>query len=1301
MREYVRKNKFLLCIVIIGILCFGVITAYAISVNGDYQGGSIGSGSSSRGENLYVYPYVDAIRVSLVKSDGTNIGSMDFVDNTQYSNNTGTQVKATNRCSRAGYANGKCSLSWKSATSMGNISQSVTALEALFKDVTYEDASGNTSKYSFTLSLASKVSSNSFTGIFDGLYKEKNNLPEDTYNKVMYALLERLLNYFNGGKIEDYLVAGEANALYDLFIVFEPVSVMRLNNELYFGTAYELAAQGGKTQGGKTYDENGKPYCSSSSTALCDLATPLKKTIPCKTYLSGSIIDSMKAKQSTILIKNFPDGYYFSKIKLDYSNTNKICSSSNKKVRLDNSVASGYYGVGMGVIWVSDFYSGEQSCASIISGITWNWQGAFETAFNASGIDGIYDMFKAQVSSEYPYGYIAYNNGAGKADLKWFINQCTCYGMYDHYTKTFAKNYILNNQDKIIEISGSFGDNDWYMPTNLYEVNAEALDSIFNSAEFTQYNNENKLYAEQRGLPWDNATKDKYVDALKCGIDEKKPWCPEFEDWYEETRKEYSKLRSYPTINQFKKNYTNQSYIDKVQTMIDAYNVQFYPLNGFNWTLEADDSGNNYSYIKHCINAETANCQTIIDFYKDNQNKDLTKLSCETFGNNFDFTAFNNRFGTDITGQWFAANCPCSESTTYNCTPNYSVGSCTNNDDILYTDSSNGIINDEYWKNCVFDDIGEYDIDPHKVSDHGNALTYFEKGLGDSEYCEVYCIEDLSASLAKPNINVEAGSRFTWGYSKVEGSRTCKTKTVEWDKFEDDLKAANEDIVRKYVEWQLEIKYADAIRNASVSRSTYRTAAACRGSGKDRKCSCSYGGCQPRTRCRYTGNPSRVEHSASTSSEYGYYDYDDSQRVSWSKTYSGYISCPSPSSFVSSMTDVTGKKRAYDEAVEYAQSLIEKMKKCYTWDQSTVYEVDPQAKIFYSDDINYNYSDDLDKTTSYSFRDESICVSDKAYPIKSCSGTRCPTTSVTMKNCSGDDRYVQMTRRATTRFLLKEGVFRYVLKSNHLSVHQGELPSGGEFTVNYIDIGFSNFPVSFSAPAGLYGTKHNMGQFDVEYSNLGHVESGKTDIDTIMSGSTISQGTGEEYGKWICEYEVYADLLPEDPDGPGGDPDGPGGGPGDNGGVGDIDLIYRPIDLHDPFPDIDASYRDTGANWCDEENDCSYDNYSVQTYIFENRDVNYEEVYDLEPMYTFILTPSIIKEIREYNDSNSYASYTGSLGTAQHFDYVCEEGTGQACISDYLSYIIDITGAKDRPGACVDDKFRNANDSGSFYGCRY
>ena len=87
-------------------------------------------------------------------------------------------------------------------------------------------------------------------------------------------------------------------------------------------------------------------------------------------------------------------------------------------------------------------------------------------------------------------------------------------------------------------------------------------------------------------------------------------------------------------------------------------------------------------------------------------------------------------------------------------------------------------------------------------------------------------------------------------------------------------------------------------------------------------------------------------------------------------------------------------------------------------------------------------------------------------------------------------------------------------------------------------------------------------------------------------------------------------------------------------------------------------------------------------------------------MYTFVLNPAIIKEIREYNDENSYSSYTGSLGTTQYFDYKCEEGTGRGCISEYLSYLIDITDAKNKPGTCVDDEFRDSSESSSFYGCR-
>lgn len=1288
-----RKNKFLLCLVLIGVLCFCAITAYAVGVDDDYVGGSSDTSQSSSGTNLYPSPYFDGIRVSFVKGDGTTVASKTYIDDSQYNSNSSLVVKTTNNCSYPAISNGKCSVSWNGGASLSSVTRPVSEFENLFKDVTADDGS----KHSFSVSIASKVASNSFTGMFDGISKEKSPLSEEEYSKFIYALFNRMLSSLGSSqKVDNFVIDGEANKLYDLFIVFEPVSVVKLNGLMYLGTSHELAIQGSKTKGGKTKDENGVPYCSSTSTALCDLSSVLRRTIPCKSYLDGNIINSMKEKQSTILIKNFPDGYYFNNIRIDYSTTSSTCSSS--KNNLTNDFVTGNNGVGIGVIWLSDLYEGnEGNCEEIKAGITWDWESSFKTNFEKNGVQGIYDAFASYVSSEYPYGYIAYNNGTEKADLKWFVNQCTCYGIYEHYAKNNIATYQAQNQSSINQISGTFGSSDWFKVPQISETKGWLINSKFNSGSFTAFNNEMQAYSDANELKWTPWTGEYYNEVLKCGTKEEY-WCEEFEEWYKTATSTYSGLRNYPSISTIKNSslaVINARYKEQLQTMIDAYNLNFYPANGFRWTLDATDSGTNFSYIKNCISADTASCQTVINFYQQNEGTDLNNLACDRL-ESFDFSAYNNRYGTDITGQWFVSTCGCTQATSYNCTPNYSVGSCTNNDDIIYTDSSNGVIEDEYWENCVFNDYGDYEIDPHKVSDHGSELTYYEDGLG-SQYCEVYCIEDLSGSLAKPNINVEAGSRFTWGYSQVKGSRTCKTKTVEWDKFEDDLEQANKDIREAYVTWQLEILKQEAINEAEFQDDSSR----CDCIYNTSRFSCCRSQVSYTVACPTESNPgrrcTRYRCTDRDYTRYGYYDgegnsfsiiqgehdsFSDSE-VSWCENESR------PRTYVSSY------RSQYNNAVKYAQSLVDDMKACYTWDQSTVYEVDPQATIFYSDDINYNYSDELDKTTSYSFRDESVCESDIAEQIKGCSGESCPTTDVSMKNCSGEDHYAQMTRRATTRFLLKENVFRYVLKSNHLSIHPDELSNHDEanFTTNYIDIGFSNFPVSFSAPEGVYGTKENQGQFDVEYSNLGHVESGKTAIDTIMSGGAISQGTGEEYGKWICEYRVYADLLPEDPDGPGGDPD--------NGGNGDIDLIYRPIDLYNPFPDIDASHRDTGANWCDQSGDCSYDNYSVQTYIYENRDVNYDEVYSLEPMYTFVLTPAVIKEIREYNDKNSYTSYTGSLGTAQYFDYVCEEGTGQACVSDYLSYIIDITGAKNQPGTCVADKFRNANDVDSFYGCRY
>lgn len=648
----------------------------------------------------------------------------------------------------------------------------------------------------------------------------------------------------------------------------------------------------------------------------------------------------------------------------------------------------------------------------------------------------------------------------------------------------------------------------------------------------------------------------------------------------------------------------------------------------------------------------------------------------------------------------------------YNCTPRYNIGTCISGGSVDYQDSAYGEISEDYWENCVFNDNGRYDITPHKNSNKNSNLTYYESQLGSSKFCEVYCIETMSANFSQPNVNVEAGRFFTWGYSHVDGSRTCRTKEVKWDEFTKELKETNNNIKKSYVNWQLEINKQKGINSATkVSNSS----------------SCDYvhntthfEGCEEEIEvtkydycpsCYVTNPLTGKTVNTCTSKQCPETEYKctktnteryDRYNYSWdgfALSDGSYSASGGSSGWCSNETahtaNVAGAQATYNDYVQYAQYLVDEMKKCYTWDESLLYKVDPTATIKYSDGINYTYEDKLNATTTYSgVNDQSICVAETVNQIKGCSGKSCPNTPVSMKNCGGDDRYVMMEKSASTSFLLKENVFRYILKSTHLSIHPNDLSkyTQANFTTNFIDVGFSNFPVSFSAPAGKYGSTHGRGNYDVLYSNLGHVNgSSSTAVDSILEAI---EG-GNEYGKWICEYNVYTDLLPEDPDNPNG------GGGNNGGGNGDIDVVYRVIDLIDPFPDTDATNRNTGSNWCDNSGNCSYNNEVVKTYINNNRNVKDYEVYEQEPMYTLILTPKIIGAIRSYNDENNYDSYTGKLTSAnKYMDFVCTKGTGRNCRSEFLDYLTGITSLT---GTCMDSAYRSnmTNGTQQFESCRY
>lgn len=247
----------------------------------------------------------------------------------------------------------------------------------------------------------------------------------------------------------------------------------------------------------------------------------------------------------------------------------------------------------------------------------------------------------------------------------------------------------------------------------------------------------------------------------------------------------------------------------------------------------------------------------------------------------------------------------------------------------------------------------------------------------------------------------------------------------------------------------------------------------------------------------------------------------------------------------------------------------------------------------------------------------------------------------------------------------------YKLPSNYNTeitsdgLHISGIDNGDSSGSLYID--FSNLKVPIATVTGTY-------DFNINYSGFGE----KFDKKMNNDGS----------GQYVCKLDVKNEFLVDNED---PDPDEPCEGEGCelDLSTGDIKVIYRPIDLEDPFPGLDGTGRTTGANWChlqlgdkiinseEYENcdyllrnysnwywakyDCSNTNQIVSRFILNNRGVDGKKLYsEREPLYTIRLTPSIIKEIRKEYRTFDYTSRD---------DYIYEvdgDGTG-----GYLSLFIN------------------------------
>ena len=125
-------------------------------------------------------------------------------------------------------------------------------------------------------------------------------------------------------------------------------------------------------------------------------------------------------------------------------------------------------------------------------------------------------------------------------------------------------------------------------------------------------------------------------------------------------------------------------------------------------------------------------------------------------------------------------------------------------------------------------------------------------------------------------------------------------------------------------------------------------------------------------------------------------------------------------------------------------------------------------------------------------------------------------------------------------------------------------------------------------------------------------------------------------------------------------------------GFGARDVIYRTIDLENPFPGQNAEKRETGTNWCyfvAGSVNCSYNNPTVKGVITREKSgkTNGHKVYDDDHvLYEITLDARTIAAIRDYNDSHEY----------DDFELECVDN-GQYCFSDFLDHEVDISGKCD------------------------
>lgn len=245
------------------------------------------------------------------------------------------------------------------------------------------------------------------------------------------------------------------------------------------------------------------------------------------------------------------------------------------------------------------------------------------------------------------------------------------------------------------------------------------------------------------------------------------------------------------------------------------------------------------------------------------------------------------------------------------------------------------------------------------------------------------------------------------------------------------------------------------------------------------------------------------------------------------------------------------------------------------------------------------------------------------------------------------------------KYEMPEGFYQYTEKPNGNVQHASQLKPSVLESGNYIDVGFSNYPVHYQTPTGVY-------PISLTYN-----------MPLVFNDDRLYTCIYRVKNKIACPEGECPDPNDETPPGYYDDPPEPEDPNDPKDPFSGLNVVYRPISLSEPFHYRNGKVRPAGSNWTTED---------VTTYIHNNRNQNNDKVYDTSPIYEFTLDAMDISEIRKYNSSHEFSD----------FELVCKgtdssgKSIGTRCYSDFLKNYYNRLDAK---GSCVNTRVSN------FYRC--